>query len=454
MPSVQVVDLTEREPEPTGVQEFFSKLSKSYQDQSDRVEIGNILQNYKENRDDANAWEDLQLGLESSTISPSKRLQTQQNLNEMKKLIIEKDKALNAKVNKGVLTQEEKVRQRDNLIKAGYPDYAADMYLDAPPGVKQTLEREHAELVARGLRKPLVAIPAGVDNNRPDPDETAPEVTDASAPSGERPVFIDEPETPMEKKDAKAASPIPEDEWAPPVVPANITPAEKVKWENNNEKENNKELKETQTKKKAYAQNDILINSMTKVNDSKKLPSGLGKVIIDPETGDIRGSAQLAGIVNPETQLYVKNLKQWLKGAKDFFGARVTNFDVSSFMAQLPSLLNSEQGRRLILKQMKYVNDLEAIHNNTLNEGLKKYGRTANYNQIVQEADKKDSEREKDLLGKINGLVEASDYINMAAENPEKFRGTTLMQTPKGAFRAVPNDRVEYLKKEKQWRDF
>ena len=98
MPQVQTVDTTENKPEPTGVQEFFSKLGKSFKDQSDRMEIGELLEQYKQNRDDANAWEDLQLGLESSTISPTRRLQTQENLNQMKKLIIEKDKALNAKV--------------------------------------------------------------------------------------------------------------------------------------------------------------------------------------------------------------------------------------------------------------------------------------------------------------------------------------------------------------------
>src|SRR4051812_27742633 len=180
MPQLQVVDTTERSPEPTGVQEFFSKLGKSYKDDADRVEIGNLIDEYKTNREDANAWENLQLGLEKSNISPTKRLQTQASLNEMKKLIIEKDKALNAKVNKGMLTQEEKVRQRDNLLKAGWPDYAADVYLDAPPGVKQTLEREHAALVERGFRKPLVSVPQGVDTqNTPTqqaevPDQVAP----------------------------------------------------------------------------------------------------------------------------------------------------------------------------------------------------------------------------------------------------------------------------------------
>lgn len=461
MPQVQTVDLTQREPEPTGVQEFFSKLGKSYKDKADQVEIGSLIEEYQKNRQDANAWEDLQLGLEKSTISPTKRLQTQQSLNEMKKLVIEKDKALNAKVNKGILTQEEKVRQKGNLVKAGYPEEIAEFYLDAPPGVQGILAREHKELVERGIRKPLVTVPPGVDQDNSQevsptqaPAPGSVQVPDAFSPTGEKPIVGPGQETAQEKSAAVSPAPIPENEWPELPEPPRMTNPERIKWENENEKENNKLIKETGDKKKAFRSNDILIESMTKVNDGKYLPSGLSKLlIIDPETGDIRPSAQLAKVQNPQTELYVKNLKQWLKGAKDFFGARVTNFDVTSFMQQLPSLLNSEEGRRLILKQMKYVNDLESIYNNTLNEGLKKYGRTANYGKITEVVDQKVASKEADLMGKINNLVDASGYINMIAQNPDKFRGYVLLQKPDGQFRAVPKEKVEELKK-KKWRDF
>lgn len=445
MPQLQVVNTTRDKPEPSQLPEFFSKLQKVYKDKEDKVEIDNLISQYQQNREDANAWEDLQLGLEKSNISPTKRLETQKSLNEMRKTITERDKALNARFGKTMMSAEEKEKQRSNLVATGYTPEEADVYLDAPPSVKNVLEKHVRDEVTRKIRKLPGEQAAG--GELPQGEAPTQENIEAKEKS---PIFVDDGETPIEKADVKEAPP---EEWSAPIIPTKMTPAEQVKWENNNEKENNKELKETQNKKKAYAQNDILINSMTQVNNSKKLPNGLGKAIIDPSTGDIRPTAQLAGVVNPETQLYVKNLKQWLKGAKEFFGARVTNFDVSSFMAQLPSLLNSEQGRRLILKQMKYVNDLEQIHNNTLNEGLKKYGRNANYNQVVQVVDSKVAEREKDLLDKINNLVEASDYINKFEENPEKFRGQVLMQDPRGNYVAVPKEKVEKLKA-KKWRDF
>lgn len=447
MPQVQVVDTTENQPEPTGLENFFSKLGKSYKDDSDRVQIGSLIKDYKQNREDANAWEDLQLGLETSTISPTKRLETQRNLNEMKKVITERDKAMNTRVNKGILTEEEKQRQKGNLIKAGWPEYAADVYLDAPAGVKGTLEREHEYLTRHGIRKPLVQVPKGLNESVQAPNE--------STDTPEKPVFVDDPESSKEIKDAKKPVPVPEDEWPEIEPPENTPPDEIVKWKNNNEKENNKEIKETNDKKKGFRSNDHLISNMIKINDGKYLPTGVGKFItIDPETGDIREVANIGEIANAQTQLYIKELKRWQKGAKEFYGSRVTNFDLQSFMQQLPTLLNSEQGRRLILKEMKYTNELESVYNNTMNEALKKYGRNANFGQISKVVDEKIKDKEAELIGKIDNLVEASDFINIMGSNPEKFKNITLMQNTKGEFKYVPNDKVKYLKTEKKWRDF
>ena len=112
MPQLQVVNTTRDKPEPTGVQEFFSKLGKSYQEDRDKVEIGNIIDQYKNNRNNANAWEDLQLNLERSNISPSRRLEAQKNLMEQKKVIIAQDKALNQqfKENKTKLLSKEELK--------------------------------------------------------------------------------------------------------------------------------------------------------------------------------------------------------------------------------------------------------------------------------------------------------------------------------------------------------
>lgn len=116
MPQIQVIDTTPRKPEPTGVEKFFSKLGKDYRDEKDRAEIGKILDEYKKNREDANAWEDLQLNLEKSDISPTRRLQTQHSLNEMRKNIVAKDKALNGSLKPN---EFQKVRQKKGAEELG-----------------------------------------------------------------------------------------------------------------------------------------------------------------------------------------------------------------------------------------------------------------------------------------------------------------------------------------------
>lgn len=420
MPEPRVLDLSPGPAEPHPIENFLGQIRQRYVENQDKSQLDEILQEYQANRNQENAWEDMQLRLETSDISPTRRLQAQNSLNNMRKTITEKDKALNASFNKGIKTAEERELEKQRLINDGYPIEEAEIYVDSPPSVKASLERNHRMEKARGIRM-------------------APEQKESK-------VVQDQEIAPIEKESKIIPDQAPiskEKEWPEIAPPSKMIPAEQIKWQNNNEKENIKNLKEVEKKKKGYRDNGILIASMSKVNESKKLPSGLGKmVVIDRNTGDIRPTAQLAGQINPETELYVKNLKQYLKGAKDFFGARVTNFDVSSFMQQLPSLLNSEQGRRLILKQMQLVNDLESIHANELDEGIKHYGRNANYIDISRTVDERVATKEKVLLNKIDNVVDASKELEKMSKNPDKFRGSVLMQTDKGEWKAVKQDLV------------
>jgi len=429
MPQLQVVNTTRDNPEPTSIEKFFTRLGKDYKDRNDQVEIGKILQEYQTNRQDENAFENAQLKLMQSTVSPSRRIEAQKELNEVQKLIIQKNNALNSKVNKMQKTEEEKNELYNDLIEDGWPPEEAKIYLSAPPGVQGSLERNHRMEKARGIRKNPQKTNTSQQQIKQNPLEN---------PEGISATDEEIIATPEGKEEI-----IKEEEWPDLPPPENMIPAEKIKWENKNEATNIKELKEVEAKKKVYRDNKILINGMQKAVDSKKLPKGLAKMlVIDPETGDIRPTAQAAGLINKETEDYVKNLKKFLKGAKEFFGARVTNFDVTSFMAQLPGLLTSEQGKRLILKQMELVNELESIHANEIDEGLKKYGRKANYIDISRTVDERVAKRESEILKKIDQVAEASDQLDKMADNPEKFKDTSLMITPEGTFKAVKKDLI------------
>lgn len=414
MPSLQVVDLSELpadKPEPTQVERLFSEYKKYTQERNEGEEVGKFAKRYKEalqKQEDVNQLiPDL---MSNVNIGPTKRI-------EMYNMIRDGQKQANEEVKTSQKEYKDAVDdQVQNLVDQGYPVKEAIQYVNAPPSVQNRMQANHIEQVNRGLRKPKV--------------ESVP--TQENVPMQGTNVIPEAPTSDVLKVQ----------EWPDLPPPKDMTTGERVKWENTNQASNNKELVKTQAKKKALENNDILLKSMTTLNESNKLPKELDSWIIDPESGGVRTSAQLAGKVNKETALYAKNLAQFIKGAKDVFGARVSNFEVGAFLDQLPSLLNSEQGRRLILKQMELTNQLEQVYNNTLNDALKKYSRKGNYADIVAMVDQKTEEASADLINKLNNVVEASNYLDTMASNPDKFKDTVLMQSPEGKFKAVRKDKV------------
>lgn len=440
MPQIQVVDTTENKPEPSGVQEFFSNLAKSYREREEQNTIDKLINDYKSNQENANAWENLQLGLEQSSISPTRRLQTQQSLNEMKRLINERDKALNAKFRASALAGEEREAQKQNLMKTGMPEWEAEVYLDAPPGVKSRIQASHAEQVSRGFRK---NFPAETEiGGEGEPSERGIESRENVAESYDQgdeeigqPAPFNQPQEPSGQILEAQREKFPE---IPP--PPETTPAEREKIRTLNQKENTKVFQDNH-KKKIAIRDDLLANKrMQQLNDSKKLPSGPERwVEVNPKTGDISTIAKLSGKVNPETQAYVKEVNKFIRNAKDYYGARVTNFDLETFLAQLPTLSNTEQGRRLLLKQMQQESQLQNIYANKMDEALKHYGRNANIIDINKVVDEQVKDEEAGLIKKMDYTLEASKILDKMADNPKKYKDHVLIEKD-GQFLSIPKN--------------
>lgn len=120
MPQVQVIDTTPNKPEPTGVQEFFSKLSKSYKDKADQDQIAGILKEHQANQTDKNQIFKSYEALERSNIGPTKRLQAKKDLKELEELTIERDKSIATQaktVNDALKEQKEKARAKESVYE-------------------------------------------------------------------------------------------------------------------------------------------------------------------------------------------------------------------------------------------------------------------------------------------------------------------------------------------------
>ncbi len=144
---------------------------------------------------------------------------------------------------------------------------------------------------------------------------------------------------------------------------------EKAQWR----KENAPIFLETKNKLQTNKRDELGIKSLTNLNESRKLPEGFERLIINPETGDFYGMAQLAELPSPEAQQWVKEVARFQNRAKDAFGSRVTNFDLQSYMKQFPGLMNSYEGRRRILKMMDINNKLDSLYDTALKKVYEKY---------------------------------------------------------------------------------
>jgi hypothetical protein len=116
------------------------------------------------------------------------------------------------------------------------------------------------------------------------------------------------------------------------------------------------------------------IDTLDKINKSKKLPTGISKFLINSDTGDFYSVPKKFGLMNKETQLFVKIISQFANKAKDSFGSRVTNFDLQQFMKQYPDLLNTDEGRDLIIKYIKNTNRINGLYDQALRDTYKHYG--------------------------------------------------------------------------------
>lgn len=141
-------------------------------------------------------------------------------------------------------------------------------------------------------------------------------------------------------------------------------------------KENSPIFVENKKKLQNIKGDKLATKKLTQLNESRKLPEegDFSRLLIDPETGDFRGVAQVLGFKSPEAQEWSKVIARFQNRAKDAFGSRVTNFDLQSYMKQFPDLLNTYEGRKRILRMMDINFELDELYDKALQKIYDKYG--------------------------------------------------------------------------------
>jgi hypothetical protein len=191
--------------------------------------------------------------------------------------------------------------------------------------------------------------------------------------------------------------------------------AEKSGWR----KENSPIFLENKTKLNNTKKDLLATKKLTSINEKKILPEGFDRILIDPETGDFRPLAKVAGFQSPEAEEWSKEIARFQNRAKDAFGSRVTNFDLQSYMKQFPNLLNSPEGRRRILEMMQTNYRLDQIYHNALDKVYKKYKLNGISQEDADELAQRLIENEADDLRQKYLNLDEENQFESSNETPE-----------------------------------
>lgn len=162
--------------------------------------------------------------------------------------------------------------------------------------------------------------------------------------------------------------------------------------------------------------------------DSSKFPSSFTAALF---TKDGNINDLVYSQLTPEAQEAVKLIIDSTSNIKDSYGARVTNFDLQTYLKKLPSLLNSAEGKNRVLRDLQIMNQLNQLHANGIQDIFEEAGGTDKipYSTAEQRYKKKYGQQEKQLK---DLFVNADKGVFNDFPDPQKYLGRKVKDTKTG----------------------
>ena len=132
------------------------------------------------------------------------------------------------------------------------------------------------------------------------------------------------------------------------------------------------------------------------------------------------------------------------------FGARVTNFDLQTFLSRLPGLLNTYEGRKVIIDQMELSSRIAGLYDTALLDVYRHYGQDKITPERADEIAKRKIADEKEALE--DELLSLNQ--DAAAIYDESLHGNEFPDAASAKGRVIVDDETgkEYVSDGKSWR--
>lgn len=137
---------------------------------------------------------------------------------------------------------------------------------------------------------------------------------------------------------------------------------------------------------------------------------------------------------NPDTEEYRKLETDFIRDARDVFpGGRITNYEIQSYLKTIPTLSNSKEGREVIIRNRKLLNDAKLLRYDEYKKILKENNgkKPPNMGVILEEriADR--------MLTLEDQFKEGLDKIT------EKYQTPIRMKDPQGRIINIPPGKIQ-----------
>jgi hypothetical protein len=137
-------------------------------------------------------------------------------------------------------------------------------------------------------------------------------------------------------------------------------------------------IQEVQKKANSAKENDMRLNRMEKLIDSGKLNNpqfASALKTIKSGIGGIFGHVglDLEGLLSPESQEFNKLSADFVKSAKDIFGSRLTDTDLRTFLQTVPTLSQTNEGKKSVINNLKIMNKAAELKAKAARQLLKQY---------------------------------------------------------------------------------
>lgn len=92
-------------------------------------------------------------------------------------------------------------------------------------------------------------------------------------------------------------------------------------------------------------------------------------------------------LLSPQSQEFNKLSNDFLRDAKDTFGSRLTNYDVQTFLATVPTLSQTDEGKQRVITNLRSFNEAAMIRKKAMDQIIRENGgrRPVNLDTLVEE---------------------------------------------------------------------